>query len=369
MTTSFARRLWTAALSFTVVAMAACGESTTPFDAIALSENTDEIINAMDDSPALQSMDVLGEKMALGAPGMGAPALVAATLPNVALTPRSFPAWAGRRLAALQAAAPALAVAVPSAVIPAEALGKTFTYHPDADAYQLSDRTGAPSNGVRFILYAVNPVTHTVATPLNEVGYVDLLDESAGATVQLHLEAYITASGSTPLIDYTVSATIQGSPTAPTGATVTAAGYLSDGTTTVEFDLSQTFSTTSGIQVEYTLAVPEKDVEVTFTATFTLTQQATVTLTVKHGGNTTVVAASGTEASISGTIKHNGDVVVNISGSATSPVFTDASGNPLTAEQNAALRKLFDFTDKLLEHVDEMLAPAHQLLGIAAFLA
>ncbi len=369
MTTSFSCRLRTAALSLAVVAIAACGESTTPFDPVALSQSTDQIINAMDDSPALQSMDVLGEKMAVGAPGMEAPALVAATLPDVALTPTGFPAWAARRLAAIEAAVPAFSVSAPEAVIPTAALGKTFTYNTTTNAYQLSDRTGAPSNGVRFILYAVNPVAHTVVTPLNEVGYVDLLDESAGTTVQLHLQAYITASGSTPLIDYTASATIQGTPTSPTGATVTAGGHVSDGTTTVEFDLSQTFSTTSGIQVEYTLSAPEKDVEVTFAATYTLTLQATVTLTVKNGGNTTVVAASGTEASISGTIKHNGDVVVNISGSASSPVFTDASGNPLTAEQNAALKKLFDFTDKLLEHVDEMLAPAHQLLGIAAILA
>src|SRR5574341_1180466 len=264
MTTLFARRLRTAALPLTVVAVASSGESTTPFDAIALSQNTDEIINAMDDSPAMQSMGVLGEKMAVGAPGLATRELAESFPP----APNSFPAWATRRLGALQTQAMAFAVAAPEAVIPAAALGKTFTYNPDTEAYELSDRTGAPSNGVRFILYAVNPVTHTVTTPLTEVGYADLLDESAGATVQLHLKAYITASGNTPLIDYTVSATLQGSPTAPTGATVTADGYLSDGTNTVEFDLSQTYSTTSGIQVEYTLAVPEKDVEVTFAATF-----------------------------------------------------------------------------------------------------
>lgn len=368
MTASFPRRLWTTVLPFAVAAVAACSEST-PFDPVLLSQNTDEIINAMDDSPAMQSMDVLGEKMTVGAPAMGAPSLVGATLPNVALTAQGFPAWAAGRLQTLQATLPAFTVAAPEAVIPTAALGKTFTYNTATNSYQLSDRTGAPSNGVRFILYAVNPVTHTVVTPLSEVGYVDLLDESSGSTVQLHLKAYITASGTTPLIDYTASATIQGTPTSPTGATVTASGHVSNGTTTVEFSLSQTFSTTSGIDVDYTLAVPEKDVEVTFSATFTLTQQATVTLTVKNGGNTTVVAASGTIASITGTIKHNGDLVVNITGSPENPTFTRASGEQLTAEQTAALKKLFDFTDKLLDHVDEMLAPAHQLLGIAALVA
>ena len=368
MSASFSLQLRTTVLPLVVLA-AACSESTTPFDPVALSQNTDEIINAMDDSPAMQSMGVLGEKMTAGAPAQGAAWLVAASLPQMAVTSGGFPAWAAGRLEAVQAALPAFSAVASEAVIPPAALGKTFTYNTGTSSYELSARTGAPATGVRFILYAVNPLAHTVVTPLNEVGYVDLLDESSGTTAQLHLQAYITASGSTPLIDYTASATIQGSPTAPTGATVTATGHVSDGTNTVEFDLGQTFSTTSGIHVEYTLAVPEKDVEVAFTATYTLTQQATVTLTVNHGGNTTVVAASGTAASITGTIKHNGDVVVNITGAATNPVFTDASGNQLTQEQVAALQKLFDFTDKLLEHVDEMLAPAHELLGIAGLVA
>ena len=363
MRASLSLRLRTTVLPLVALA-AACGESTTLFDPVVLSQNTDQIINAIDDSPAMQSMGVLGEKMTAGAAAQGAPSLVAATMPHAELTAAGFPAWAAGRLQAVQATLPALAVAAPGAVIPQEALGKTFTYNEVDGIYVLSDRTGAPTNGVRFILYAVNPVAHTVVTPLTEVGYVDLLDESSTSTIQLHLLAYITASGTTPLIDYTASATIQGLPT-PTGATVTATGYVSDGTNTVEFDLSQAFSTTTGIHVEYLLAIPEKDVEVGFEATYTLTQQATVTLSVKHGGNTTIVAASGTAASIAGTIKHNGDLVVNITGSATSPVFADASGNQLTPAQVAALQKLFDFTDDLLDHVDQMLAPAHGLLGIA----
>src|SRR3972149_2379721 len=197
MRASLSLRLRTTVLPLVALA-AACGESTTLFDPVVLSQNTDQIINAIDDSPAMQSMGVLGEKMT--------------------------------------------AVAAPGAVIPQEALGKTFTYNEVDGIYVLSDRTGAPTNGVRFILYAVNPFAHTVVTPLTEVGYVDLLDESSTSTIQLHLLAYITASGTTPLIDYTASATIQGLPT-PTGATVTATGDVSDGTNTVEFDLSQAFST------------------------------------------------------------------------------------------------------------------------------
>ena len=106
MTTSFARRARAAAISLVALAITACGESTTAFDAIALSENTDEIINTMDDSPAMQSMDSLGSKMSAAAPGLGAASLVAATLPGPAPTGSGagFPAWAAHRLAALQTA-------------------------------------------------------------------------------------------------------------------------------------------------------------------------------------------------------------------------------------------------------------------------
>ncbi len=354
-----------------IATLAACSGSETPFDPVALSQNTDQVINTMDNSPAMQSMGVLGEKMTAGAPAMGAAAFIAATLPTVPVRGGGFAAWASLRMEALQAALPSLSVASPEAVIiPTLVLGKTFTYNSTTSQYQLSDRTGGPSNGVRFILYAVNPLTHEVTAPLSEIGYADLMDESASTTsLKLHLKAYDNALAQF-LIDYTASATVQGTPpSSVTGATVTVTGNVSDGTTTVEFDLSQSLSTTTGISVNYSLSVPEKDVEVTFQATFTVLRQASVTLTVKNGGNTTIAAVSGTTASITGTIKHNGTVVVNVSGTPDNPVFTDASGTALTEQQLAALKKLFDFVDKLQQHVDDMMAPSYLLLGLTFFFA
>ncbi len=368
MRASFIRRLIAAVPLAGAVALAACSGTKTAFDPVVLSQNTDEVINTMDNSPAMQSMDVLGEKMTAGAPAMGAASFIAATIPHVPVAGQGFAAWATSRLQAFQAAVPSLSIAAPEAVIiPTLVLGKTFIYDATTDHYVVSDRTGAPTAGVRFILYAVNTLTHSVAEPLNEIGYADLIDESTSpSALKLHLKAYTTGN-SNPLIDYTASATVttSGSPATVTGATVTVSGFVSDGTTQVDFDLSQTFSTTSGISVDYTLSVPSKDISVEFQATFTLAQQATVTLTVKNGGNTTVVNASGTNAAITGTIKHNGELVVNIAGTPSNPTFTTASGQPLTDAQVAALKKLFDFTDKVLEHVDEMLAPAHALLGLS----
>lgn len=356
--------------------LAACSGTTTPFDPVALSQNADAVMNTMDSSQAMQSMSVLGPKMTTGAPAMGAASFLPAAATSLPMTSQGFPAWAAVQLAAFQRALPSFSVAAPNAVIiPALVLGKTFTYNVGSNSYGLSDATGAPATGVRFILYAINPISHTVATPLNPVGCADVTDESTSiASLKLHLKAYITGNGctalNTPLIDYTAGATLTGlPPNAVTGATVTVSGFLSDGTRQLDFDLTQTYSSTTGISVDYNLSLPAADVSVEFQASYTLAGQATVTLTVKNAGNTTVATATGTQAAITGNITHDGDVVVNITGSASSPTFTSASGAALTDAQITALRHLFSFTDVLLIRVDEMLGPADALLGLSFVLA
>src|SRR2546426_7050878 len=44
---------------------------------------------------------------------------------------------------------------------------------------------GAPSNGVRFILYALDLAGQPIAT--QPIGYADLMDESSGNTQTLHV--------------------------------------------------------------------------------------------------------------------------------------------------------------------------------------
>ena len=65
-----------------------------------------------------------------------------------------------------------------SAAIPAEFVGKTFVWN--GTAYEVSTLIGAPAGGVRFLLYAIDPVTRIPTTPLTETGYVDLVDMSWG---------------------------------------------------------------------------------------------------------------------------------------------------------------------------------------------
>ncbi|MCL5460153.1 hypothetical protein M3M33_16060, partial [Loigolactobacillus coryniformis] len=55
-------------------------------------------------------------------------------------------------------------------------LGQTLVYDMVTDQYVVDPkRTGAPRNGVRFIVYEVNGEQRP--NPAREIGYADLLDE------------------------------------------------------------------------------------------------------------------------------------------------------------------------------------------------
>jgi hypothetical protein len=355
------RRLITAVMPAAVVGLAACSTSTstTAFDPAALSQSTDAVINTMDSSQVQQSMDVMGSKMNDSA--LAAVAQVA-TLPRVALS-GGFTAWTQQQLQALKAPGPGRSVAAPQGVILQNLRGLTFTYNVDLHVY-LPDTSlhGAPSTGVRFILYAVNPLTQTVVTnPLTPIGYADILDESTSGTNQVELQAYVTGT-STPLIDYTASASVTLTNGSPSEGTATAAGYISNGTREVDFHLTQSFSTTTGLSVDYQLSVANTDVSIEFQASVTLAQVASVTVTVHTNGNTDVITAGGTlGADITGQITHNGTVEINIGGTEDNPTFTDASGNPITGTQALELRRVALFVGEVTIHVDALLAPAHAL--------
>ena len=61
--------------------------------------------------------------------------------------------------------------------------------------------------------------------------------------------------------------------------------------------------------------------------------------------------------SLSGVIKYNGTVVVNISGTEADPVFTSATGDPLTLEEVAALVELFQMLDDVFDLVNDIFEP------------
>jgi len=65
---------------------------------------------------------------------------------------------------------------IQSGSIPPGNLGSTFVYEPGSGYVLDPSATGAPSDGVRFLLYSVDSTSRTVITPPQEDGYVDLIN-------------------------------------------------------------------------------------------------------------------------------------------------------------------------------------------------
>src|SRR5207244_7209795 len=112
--------------------------------------------------------------------------------------------------------------------IPPTVLGKTFVWDVNTHQYVEDPNAtpAAPANGVRIILYAIDPVTENVVEPPVATGYVDLIDLSSGNTnsLQVIVNGGTPASPGTTYANYTVTGTVTGNPA--TAFSATAVGFV-----------------------------------------------------------------------------------------------------------------------------------------------
>lgn len=258
-------------------------------------------------------------------------------------------------------------------IIPDPITGTTFEWDVDADAYVATTRTGAPANGVRFILYAVNSITHQPIEPVVEVGLVDLMDESTTGSLRLHIRVQ-GVDGTPTYLDYT-AAIVAGS----TSFTATVNGSLSNGlaaaalktlTYNVAFQVSQNAVTENA---SYDLNNPSVSVDVSLRLTASASgigvavdfRFARPGELVRLTGNVTLTAV-GDELVVSGavTVTVNGGIYARATILAgAEPQWVRHDGTALDAAELAALGRLFhaverffDFTTDLLDPVDELIA-------------
>ncbi|HEY7636144.1 MAG TPA: hypothetical protein VH763_11395 [Gemmatimonadales bacterium] len=246
----------------------------------------------------------------------------------------------------------AMVVAIPTSVA-----GKTFIYDTASDTYIASDLTGAPSNGVRFMLYAVNPLTLRPAEPLNEVGYVDIVDESGSTTSAFHVT--VVSDGLTYL-DYNASASGTAS-----GGVVTVSGFASDGSTRANFTVQNTITQNANeldIALDYDLRVPSRDFVVGYQASFAAASGAAVQATVDfsiagRNGNLSLTGSYSDDGG-SFTVKVNGEtyatVTITVDGQT---VLTSATGQPLTESEEATVRSAVEYYDGSLDLSSSLLVP------------
>ena len=328
-----------------IAAVAACSDSTGPEDFSPTDANTkaEAVLSVMNDNAALASLSVLAPYMQFGAAQM---ALSVAPFDPTQPQART----AAERLQALRVAAPSFGSSASLALFPADLLGKTFVFNPALERYEIDDTaTGAPADGVRLILYAVDPVLRQILEPLDPVGYLDLIDVSTASSDALRLVAVI--EGET-FLDYTASVT-----QTTTSTTIAAEGFLSDGTDQVDFDLSLSAGLNS-VSLDYLLSAGGNSVHLEASFSGGGEGEFEATLTVQGDGDTVILTVTVTPSTVSGEITYNGDVAVTISGGPDEVTFTRPDGTPLTQQEINALEALGAIIEELFDAFDNLLAPA-----------
>ena len=335
-----------------VFALAGCGDSLTPgedFDAALTSAAAAGVYDAIESNAAVQSMAVMGEHFTAITQ-----APLAATLPTAPWNPGD---WSAQRLSALP-----LDPTVAEVLFPANYLGTTWVYDEATESYVIApDSTDGPDTGVRISLYAVDPILHQIVEPLTYVGYVELTDEGDATADAVRISAFI---GSTNVLNYVASATVTTS-----SVTFSADGFVSDGSTQVNFELSVTLTQdTQQATIDYLVYLVDGSASVHLVVNADgLAESMTINLTVVHGDHTVVFNVTGSELGVSGTVTHNGALVVEISGTGDQPTFVDGNGDPLTGDQLQALGEMFESVFEILDSFDDLLGPAFLVLQIPVY--
>ena len=367
------RRIPVAAISALVVLSAAC-EDQGPgslSDPAAVSAE----LEAMDSAFGAAAVQSYSEVSALIAPTAGG-ALRRAAIVVEGSTPtlKTEPAYlrGAKRADAWRQLVPQVSEMSVLPIIPDPILGTTFEWDVSTDAYVATSRTGAPANGVRFILYGINPLTQTPIEPLVEVGLVDLMDESTTGTLRLHLR--VQGVGGTPTyLDYT-AAIVAGS----TSFTATVNGSLSNGlagaalktlTFNVAFQVTQTAVTENA---SYDLNNPSVSVDVFLRLT---AGQSAINLSVDfrfaRPGElvrlraTVTLTALGDELVVSGTVTvtvNNGVYARATATGTADPVWLRHDGSQLNAEELGALQRLFNAVGRFFDFTTDLLQPVDALI-------
>lgn len=279
-----------------------------------------------------------------------ATAAVQATAPWVPGAARDFALTPAQRRALLQ-----FSLHGPSgvqAIFPVNVLGKTLVWDTALNRYAVNPTlTGAPSNGVRFVLYLMgDTLLGRPRIPLQTVGSVDLTDQSTTLSNKLGVQVKYLSQ---VIANYTIAGTLTTS-----GLTLRAQGYLTGEITRLDFDLSMTLSA-STLGIDYTLS-GSNGFAATLQVTVNLqTDAGTVLWRITNAGNTVEVNLAGTGSSVTGQMLFNGAVVATVTGNGDDPTITGSGGLALTAQDLQALQRIFDAFGELMDEIDGVFGPAH----------
>lgn len=349
------------------IALGACSDSRTDpqdvtFNAAQTSANL-QTVSGVFDSEGWESFEILGD--ILGANPPVAPVVFSPfDLSEIAGASRFETEMKLQAIAErmYQASRSATVNFVP--VISESLLGTTFVFDPSQGRYVADPtRTDAPGNGVRFILYAVNPVTQQPIVE-TEIGWADFTDEGAELANAIELRLQVVSNNAT-FLDYTVTVT-----ETETSASIDIDGFVTNGEDTLTFDLDITIDA-NGLSFAAVLEVLNESIRVEASVDFTVENEIVIVdieVVVTSGQDSLRVVASGDDTGFTAQVFVGNVLFANIQGLGEGePSVTGADGRQLTEEEIQALVRaveliddIFDLFENLLEPVDGILA-----LGVA----
>lgn len=257
------------------------------------------------------------------------------------------------------------------AILPDSLLGKTFIWDTAQSKYVLSDSTGAPANGIRFELYAVDIEGH-IAVPLVQVGHLDLIDKSTASAQSLEV---VVAGATFTYIDYTVT----GSGTL-SSFTLTASGFIRNSTRELDFSISYAVTGVScAITEQFDDAADNAHLAFSFGITETSDTSHAVSLNFNYqvGAHSITLNGGGAVDSVTenlqATVKVDGSVFALISAvgqrDLVVPAITDGNGQPLSEANRLLLLKMFVMVGRSLEWLNNFVGPFIALAAIGVLLS
>ena len=352
----------------------ACKDSSGPpgdfSDPVAVTADMQAVDSAFD-SDAYRSFGVATLNLTPAATGIAplgpAATMLSATLPKLQRSAGRASVLGAVEAQRLQQLRPAMnEAAAQGRIIPDSVTGRVFQWDTASDAYTWQDSTIAGLNGVRFILYQVDEFG-LVVEPTVEVGTLDLIDESTLSSLQLHILVK-GVGGTITYLDYTATVTATAT-TLNANATGSISNGLTVGNKTLTFDESFVVTETRvTANATFTLNNPAR--------TFTVNESVTVSgqalvitgdFRFTRPGETVQFYARITFDSaivIDAAVRVNGRTVATLHAEGTDPgVWVDAGGEPLTAEDVAALEALDESATGFQEAIHSLLLPIETFFG------
>lgn len=246
--------------------------------------------------------------------------------------------------------------------------GTTFVYDTLSGGYvPRFNRPGAPANGVRFILYAVNPITGAPEVSA-EVGHADLFDLGSVNGPEVSLQFIVVSEGDI-FLDYSVTAAGDQS-----GGSVSIDGFAGLSADRLSFSIeaeSTSADATTATGVRFDIAIPEKGFDVRADLASVDTDQGetgSVDIRVRHRGSTIRIQMDGGATAAEASFLVNGELFATATGSGGGVILRGADGEELNAEELQALHAILRLADGLTRLFGELMAPAGRLIGLAASL-